>query len=407
MRWEANNFLEISPDNKALQFLAWRLLSENYRGSISSQHNRYTWEEVHDILALLDEYAPDKSLLSIRTTDISKRSKVMPDERRYTEFCEKCKERTGKGTPDAMRKNLFPDFHRMGLITRYDRESREIDPYDDQSRKKYVSLTDRGLKFIRANAVDKHYIFSKYVNELLGGRIDVLLDLFHTPEYDINKINIHEYTFFISAIGANDTFSRTTAQAVELLHSYRNMSRISRAEVIEILKRDLIPERSVAKPQNRDFHNWHNKTQQIYHLLSQTTYFDVSGNDLILIDDINSENRLYRSASAKQKYFKNHNVKKQYGFELHHVIPLSSSECKNHFKLLDTWENLVYIDGYTHAKLTQRRTKNVIMHSNGNDLALLDHLKNKIMLKHDRNIRYDVRHQPIMLKYNQKFQSMQ
>lgn len=400
MRWKENNFLKLSPDNKALQFLAKRINSENYRGSVSSQHNRYTWEDAHAILSILNECAPNKSLLSMRTTDTSKRMEVNSDERKYTEFCEKCKEKTGIGTPDAMRKNLFPDFHRMGLINRYDRKKNKIDPYVAGTVKKYVALTERGLKFIHASPLDRHYIFSRCVNELLDGRAEVLLDIFNTPGYQINDVDIHEYTFFVSAIGECNEFGLTITEGVELLKAYRNLTKALRRSVVTVLKRDLDPDSNHPKPEKRDFHNWHNKTQQIYHLLKQTPYFDVIGERLIPID-IDSENRLERSISAKSQYFKEHGVRKQHGFELHHVVPLSYSECKNHFKLLDRWENMVYIDGFTHAKITQKKLKNVIMRAVNNDLNLLDDLENKITLRYEQNIMYAVKNQQKMIQCNQ------
>lgn len=63
----------ISPGNEALAFIDKRISDDNYRGSWSSQHNRYTMDDVIKILKLLDKYAPDRNLMTIRNTDISKR----------------------------------------------------------------------------------------------------------------------------------------------------------------------------------------------------------------------------------------------------------------------------------------------------------------------------------------------
>jgi hypothetical protein len=64
----------ISPGNKALEFIDTRIKNEKYRGYHSSQHNRYTMEQIIDIITLLNRYAPYKKLMTIRTTDISKSS---------------------------------------------------------------------------------------------------------------------------------------------------------------------------------------------------------------------------------------------------------------------------------------------------------------------------------------------
>ena len=356
-------------------------------------------DQAHTILKLLDEFAPDCGLMQMRTTDLTRRPTPHPSEVRYTRFCELCVKEIGIGTPDAMRKNLFPDFHRMGLIHRYGADKIPVDPYY-RGPKKYVSLTKRGLKFVRSNILDRHFIFSRGVNELLEGRIDVLLTLFDTPEYDIKRISSYEYMFFVSAIGESE-FQLTVKEAVDMMGEYRALSRTQRREVIRFLKKDLTPNQDVPKPQRRDFHNWHNKIQQIYYLLKQTKYFDVDDQCLVPIYQEGSENRLERSLSERREYFRKHGVSRQLGFELHHVVPLSYSECMNHFKLLDTWANMVYIDGYTHAQITQNMHKNVIMKSAGDDLELLDYQDNSMRLVHNKHIKYSPRNQPIMIQRNE------
>ncbi|MDR2345052.1 MAG: hypothetical protein LBE18_03210 [Planctomycetaceae bacterium] len=54
-----NNLISFSPGNKALEFIKKRIDNDNYRGSWSSQHNRYTLDDLDVILRLLDKYAPN------------------------------------------------------------------------------------------------------------------------------------------------------------------------------------------------------------------------------------------------------------------------------------------------------------------------------------------------------------
>ena len=167
----------ISSGNNSLEFIDSRILDDKYRGSWSSQHNRYTMEKIVTILTLFNKYAPSKDLMVIRTADISKRPNNTPEEQTYAQFCNEAKAQAGIGTQDAMRKNLFVDLHRMGLIERYDNNKVPTDPLSKQSVK-YVSLTDQGLKLIESKTLlDKFFIFSKGVDQLLGGYIDVLLNL--------------------------------------------------------------------------------------------------------------------------------------------------------------------------------------------------------------------------------------
>lgn len=395
----------ISSGNKALEFIDTRIRDEKYRGSRSSQHNRYVMSQMVEILTLLDKYAPEKSLMAIRTTDISKRPENTPEEFTYAQFCNEAKERAGIGTQDAMRKNLFVDLHRMGLIARFNSKRIETDPFSKYGVK-YVAITDQGLKLIKAkNILDQYFIFSKAIDRLLGGYIDVLLDILRDKDYGIENISIYEYMFFVSAIGSEFNFSITTDQAVELIKSYRNLTSIQRRSVIETLKTELNPKRfSGKKTSKRDFNNWHNKAAQAYYLLNQTVYFEVRGEQLVLKGGENSfveaAKRLDRSLNEKYQYFVNHNISKVIGFELHHVVPLAWSENIHHFKLLDKWENLVYIDAFSHAKITQNGNRNVVMNFVKNDMTLSDYSDNEIYLKLRENIAYKPENKTELKKYN-------
>ncbi len=395
----------ISHGNKSLEFIDSRIKDEKYRGSRSSQHNRYVMDQIIDILTLLDKYSPNQALMTIRTTDISKRPQNTPDEFVYAQFCDEAKQKAGIGTQDAMRKNLFVDIHRMGLIERYDKNKNPIDPFSQHSVN-YVSISDQGLKLINAKTIlDKYFIFSKGIDTLLGGYIDTLLDILRAKEYDIDKISIYEYMFFVSAIDTDSGFNINADQAVELIKAYRALTPIQRKSVIEVLKNELNPKNFIgSKTNKRDFHNWHNKAAQVFYLLNQTVYFEVRGEQLVLKEGQNSftdaSTRLDRSLNEKYQYFVQHSITKTSGFELHHVVPLAWSESIHHFKMLDKWENMVYIDAFSHAKITQNKNRNVIMETNNNDFKLCDYSNNVVYLKDKENILYKTTNQPKMKKYN-------
>lgn len=398
---------DINPGNDALEFIDSRISDKQYRGSWSSQHNRYTMYQIVEILLLFNEYAPNKSLMTIRTTDISKRPNNTPEERTYAQFCNKAKDKAGIGTQDAMRKNLFVDLHRMGLIERYDKEKNPTNPFS-RPRVKYVSLTDQSLKLIKGKTLlDKYFIFSKSVDKLLSGYINVLLNLLRDKDYGLKKISIYEFMFFVSAIGTETKFNINVSKCVELIKEYRSLSSYQKKSVIEQLKVKLKP-KNYDGPKNfkRDFRNWHNKAAQVFFILNQTVYFEVRDETLFLKEGKNSyagdkqARRLDRSLGEKHQYFRNHKVKKAKGFELHHVVPLAWSESVHQFKLLDKWENMTYIDGYSHAKITQNSNRNVVMSTSGEDLVLKDYAGNEIHLKNKKNIVYNAQKQTIMLNYN-------
>jgi hypothetical protein len=400
----------INSGNNALRFIDKRLLDDKYRGSWSSQHNRYTMAQIVIILKLLARYASRFKLMAIRHTDLSKRPQNTPEEKTYAIFCNEAKVKAGIGTQDAMRKNLFVDLHRMGLIERYDKNRKCVDPFSRRSIY-YVSLTKQGWRLIKGKTLlDRYFIFSKAIDRLLNGYIGVLLNLLRDEEYELQDISIYEFMFFVSAVGTDTSFNINIDTCAEYINEYRRLSTIQKRVVVEQLKKKLQPRNySGTKLVERDFHNWYNKAQQIFSLLGQTIYFDVRKKVLVLrtgkenvFEGNDNIRRLDRSLNEKYLYYKNHNVEKALGFELHHVIPLAWSENFFQFKLLDTWLNMIYIDAYSHAKITQNRNKNIIMSSNINDISLNDYDNGEVYLKYTKNILYDIRQKNNMLKYNKE-----
>jgi len=110
--------------------------------------------------------------------------------------------------------------------------------------------------------------------------------------------------------------------------------------------------------------------------------------------------RLNRSLDEKYQYFIRQQVQKTLGFELHHVVPLAWSENIYHFKMLDKWENMVYIDAFSHAKITQNKNRNVVLKVVKNDMTLADYSNNEVYLKYTENILYKPMNKNIMQNYN-------
>ena len=296
-----------------------------------------------------------------------------------------------------MRKNLFPDFHRMDLIVRYGRQKAPTDPLSSQPVK-YVSLSDRGVRLVEADAIDEQfYIFSSGVDRLLGGFIGVLLRLLREPDYNLKRIEIYEFMFFVSAIGTQSIFNIHDERCVKLIMAYRRLSPIQRRNVIETLSEELKPANyDGPKTAKRDFHNWKNKAEQIYYILAQTIYFEVRDEVLRL------RQGKMRSYGEKHRYFRKHSVERTFGFELHHVVPLAWSESEGQFKLFDNWLNMVYIKAYQHAIITQNRNRYVQMTVCEDDLLLSDYRDNSVYLRNTESILYATEHQPDMLDYNRR-----
>ncbi|VEG13720.1 hypothetical protein [Moraxella cuniculi] len=408
-----NYVRNINLGNSSLKFIDERLQSENYRGIHLSQHNRYDLPKLMEILTLLNRYAPNQSLMQIRTTDISKRPYNIPEEQSYAEFCNEAKNLTNIGTQDAMRKNLFVDFARMGLINRYNANKELTNPFK-KSTTKYVSLSEMGLKLIdqKLDILNKNLIFSKSLNRLLTGFVEDVLSLLTNS--DLKEISFDEFMLFVSAINCNFSFSISIEQCESLIKEYRLLSRVQKNAVIDTLKSELIPDNfNGDKKDKRDYHNWANENQQIWALFENIPFFimEKDSKKLILItSDIDlskySKSKMKRSQQAKNDYFKHHKVNKTKGYELDHIIPLLEAESVNEYHYLDNWLNLLYIDGKTHAIKTQSGSRYYIFSFDSNNFDQV-HFANtqeeKLSICNGDQALFNKEQVPRIYNYNQNF----
>jgi hypothetical protein len=86
-----NTFLK-NFNNKATDYLIKRLESPNYRGHHLVQHYRYNFGIISAILRTLDKYASNKTLLQIRTKDLSKQPTNLSGWENYNLFCNELQE---------------------------------------------------------------------------------------------------------------------------------------------------------------------------------------------------------------------------------------------------------------------------------------------------------------------------
>lgn len=411
----------IDPSNFALEFIKKRIMYDDYRGSAPSQHNRWDIQELISILGILLEISKGAPM-KIRTTDLSKRPGNSENEASYAEFCNRVRSRVGKGTQDSIRKNLFPDYHRAGWLERLDSNFEKLQAFD-RGGVQYVQLSSEGMKLAKSTKLDgQYYLFSKGIDKLLGGLISKILHLLSDDDAKLGYIDLLELTFFISAVGwDSENFGISLSECKKLILEWRKLSKYQRIGVDAHLKKELVKNLDISnKVLQRDYHNWLNASQQAFHLLNQTVYFETredpastsmtrlywmqkSVNKMSEAEKVEAANkRLARSLAEKHQYFKQHNVTKQPGFELHHIVALAWAESENHFKLLDNWKNMVYIDGFNHAKITQNRNLNVLLDINQPDITLRDFSNYQIDFFYQKNVLWDPNHSALMLDYNQK-----
>lgn len=364
----------IDPSKECLSFLGDRILSDNYRGIQLSQHNRYNVELITTMLVEMYKLVGDKKMV-IRTTDLSKRKFNYPDEIRYAEYVNILSKKLGRCTQDSVRKNFFVDLHRMGFINRFNEKGILLGPYT-RSMIKSVSLTKLGIELVD-NAKDifqRNLIYTKAIDTLTNGLANELLDVVSIND----RLTMTEFQFFISFMDLElDGHLYTKSRLVDYVIEFRHMSAIQRQAVVDVVENYCNPKKfSGNKTNKRDYHNWKNETQQIFMLMDQTVLFELRKETLCirlgetsLFDD---STKLKRSLKEKNEYFRQHKIDKQPGFELHHVVPLLAAKNKNEFAVLDVWQNMVYIDGYTHSKITHTQNKNVDLEFKNDDIVLTD-----------------------------------
>jgi len=414
-----NDLLMISPGNEAIEFIIRRIANDKYRGNVSIQHTVYDMNKIVLLLKTLDRFAPNKQLIKIRTEDLSKRPINTPDEIVYANFVNDFSRQVDNDTQDTIRKNIFPDLHRMGLIDRYDKNKIKTDPYR-QTPIAYVSITDQGLKLIKANPLDQRFIWSKSLDLILGGLVDITLEILRDDDYKYENITKWEYMFFVSAVnlGEDFSFSITKEECIRLIKEFRRLSFFQIQQVIDTLRENMKPERYTGNKTNqRDFHNWRNKNDRIFERFSQTVYFQVGGKNkdrevcsLSTKKIVTKSGKIVgirkRSLSEKINYYKNHGISEKIsGFELHHVVALSFSESPEQYNMFDNWRNMVYIDAFKHAQITQNRNRNVIMQAKSDDILLIDYKNNRVHLKNKKNIIYKAELQHIMINYNKSLRA--
>lgn len=414
-----NDFVEklisIDPSKECLRFLGKRVLSNNYRGIHLSQHFRYNMDDIIVILKELFDIT-GTSLLRIRTTDISKRPANLPEENNYAIMVNQINRKINKIKQDSLRKNMFPDMHRMGLIHRYDKKKNILGPYSKGS-KYYVSITDIGKKMCSVDLTyfQKYNLYTEAINQLTHNLPDGLLEIMSDNRY----IYEDEFMFFVAFIGCtmDDIYYYTSNEINNYLKEYRSLSRSQRIEVNRIISEYCNPKNfSGDKLNKRDFSNWKNETQQIFNLLAQTIYysFDAQNERLSLRIDkdllFDDTSKLTRSIEEKKEYFRQHKVNKTIGYELHHVVPLCSATTKNEYKIIDNWKNMIYIDGYTHSIITAQNNSHVVLNFNNENIILeqiTNNVDNKILCVKDKNIIYNLKNQIVMKEYNIKLISGQ
>lgn len=358
--------LDIDNNNEFLKYIVVRLQKDDYRGIHISQHNRYDLEFVINMLSVIKNKV-GYNLFEIPRGDYSERENVkkynIDDYQEFKNITNEVHLSVGRTTYNSIKKNFFVDFHRMGLITRYDKDKNPTDPHK-RTVIHYASLTDEANKLLDAeNIIKKHRIFTDALDKnLFNSYLSNLADLLFNSQYKSDTINIHEFMLIFTDV--------ELSSPMELLSEYRNLKIFQKNNLLKKMQNYADPDNFDGdKTQKKDFHNWINETQQMFILLKQTSYFQVDENNQNIALNIGnygifSIDNIKRSDKPKKEYFKIHKQNKVKDFELHHIVAISKARNKQEVELLDNVNNLIYLHKNKHLEITKQKNIHVYLSIN-------------------------------------------
>jgi len=213
---------------------------------------------------------------------------------------------------------------------------------------------------------------------LFDGYMSEILNLLQSKELK-GKINEDEFFLFVSYIGfkLDNSQTKTNIHDIEkYILEYRKLKKHEKTQIIDFINK--LSSKTKNKGKNKgyiDKVNWKNQTQSIFNLLSFTANLTVNKGDLIYGKKRKgTQITLERSIKEKELYFSKHSINvndwKKKGYELHHIYPLAYASNDDEFLKIDSWDNLIYIDGKKHAEITQKRNKHIKLEFDNTNIKL-------------------------------------
>ncbi len=402
------SILNIDNNNNFLKYIVKRIKNKNYRGLHISQHNRYDLDYVETIISTIYRLSKE-NYFEIPRGDYSEREgaakKYNPNDYPiFKQIVRKVKELEGRGTYNSIKKNFFVDFHRMGIIKRFDKDYNETNSHGRQVVF-YGKLTDKAVKLIQSKSrFEKHRLFTDFLDNLFQEHLSDLADLIYNSDYKETQLSVYEFMFILSDLQLSND------QKIKLLNSYNGLKQYQKENLIKLLQEYANPDNFTGdKTEKRDFHNWINESQQLLSLMKQTSYFQVDSDNKYFSLNIGSlgiytEQVIKRSQSIKSEYFTLHNIKKQNDFELHHIIPISRARNKKEVEELDNVNNLIYLHKEKHREITNNKNKNVYLCINQIISEFYDFETNSIKAKNESESLYskDIKLLKRLVKHNRQ-----
>ncbi|ATQ35456.1 restriction endonuclease subunit R [Mesoplasma entomophilum] len=352
----SNNYKDVK------NFLEYRISSKDYRGMHLFQHNRITTDKIK---AIYDSYKKiNKEFIEIpRGDEYNKKNKPngfkLHEFPEYELFVKLINEAISQGSAMAIKKNLLVDLARLEVIDRFDQNKNKLNPYKKCVAHYFKINSDFFLKYDNSD-ISLEILLKKKIELSLSNLLKCIFDLISNP--NLNYMTFDEFFLFVTWFDFDYKGKKIDNNyLVNLIIEYRKIAKSEKNILFEDLKKIGTPDKNVKKIYKKDYNNWKNEAQEIFSILKGFALFQFN-NKLNSIEfnfkkiDRN-QIKFARSMSTKENYFNEHNIKKQIGFELDHVIPFSLISNYNEYIEIDNWRNLVYIDANTHRIKTSLQNK--------------------------------------------------
>lgn len=243
-------------------------------------------------------------------------------------------------TFNSLKKNHFPNFEAMGLLTR--------STVDDGASGMNGSLTRSALDILAAGPTRKRkQLIGKAMEHGIGS---TYIDELYSILTDVDFLNVYEIMLFVS----DPDCSLETKKG--LIRKYRKLKRLGRIQLHSDLETKCNTTMRLPKIDRRDWHNWWNQARQVVTMLSTVPGFNVYNDEFVSLAG-RATVVLFnpsRSQQVKNEALVWHGIASRPGWELHHIYPVEYATCESDMALIDAKENLIYIPAAEHRRIPNK-----------------------------------------------------
>lgn len=331
-------------------YLTNRIQSSGYRGRHVAQHNRIPEDKLIALLQAIYVVAKDQSFRIPPGDDPAPMWRFSggqqlwdPTYNTYFEILEAISNSEVAGvsaTFNSLKKNHFPNFEAMGLLTR--------STVDDRASGMNGSLTRSALDILAAGPTRKRkQLIGKAMERGIGS---TYVDELYSILTEVDFLNVYEIMLFVSDPDSSLEVKKG------LIRQYRKLKRLGRMQLHSDLESTCDTTMRLPKVDRRDWHNWWNQARQVVTMLSTVPGFNVYNDEFVSLAG-RATVVLFnptRSQQVKNEALAWHGITSRPGWELHHIYPIEYATCESDLALIDAKENLIYIPAAEHRRIPNK-----------------------------------------------------